>query len=227
MIEISAPAEAKRVRLEIRDEKTGEWDAVKTGHLPGSRAGKIYLEIPFDVDRSRVRVRWNSSDPLPYSFYEGRSKFGAREGDASSASAQFRTAELAFSAVADSAEVSDDGTDNVQESDVWRLSGDRLYFFNQMRGLQLVDLSQPNDPKVIARHRLPASGEQMYVTEDGDYAYLLARKSGQSWPYSSEVRVLKLDESEISEVARLDLDASYRESRMVGDKLYVLSEKWE
>ena len=134
---------------------------------------------------------------------------------------------MAMSAVADSAEVSDDGTDNVQESDVWRLSGDRLYFFNQMRGLQVVDLSQPNDPKVIARHRLPASGEQMYVTEEGDYAYLLARKSGQSWPYSSEVRVLKLDEPEISEVARLDLDASYRESRMVGDKLYVLSEKWE
>ena len=227
VIEVSAPTEAKRVRLEVRDKETGEWDATKTGHLPGSRAGKIYLEIPFDVDRNRVRVRWNSSDPLPYSFYEGRSKFGAREGDASSASAQFRTTELAFSAVADSAEASDDGTDNVQESDVWRLSGDRLYFFNQMRGLQVVDLSQPNDPKVIARHRLPASGEQMYVTEDGDYAYLLARKSGQNWPYSSEVRVLKLDDSEITEVARLDLDASYRESRMVGDKLYVLSEKWE
>ncbi|MBT3570158.1 MAG: hypothetical protein HN494_14995, partial [Opitutae bacterium] len=30
VIEISAPAEAKRVRLEIRDEDTGEWDAVKT-----------------------------------------------------------------------------------------------------------------------------------------------------------------------------------------------------
>ncbi|SVD26043.1 uncharacterized protein METZ01_LOCUS378897, partial [marine metagenome] len=78
-----------------------------------------------------------------------------------------------------------------------------------------------------ARHRLPASGEQMYVTGDGNHAFLLARKLGQGWPYSSEVRVLKLDDSEISEVARLDLDASYRESLMVGDKLYVLSEKWE
>ena len=34
VIEVSAPTEAKRVRLEVRDKETGEWDATKTGHLP-------------------------------------------------------------------------------------------------------------------------------------------------------------------------------------------------
>jgi len=228
VVEVSAPAEAKRVRLEVLDEDTGEWKVLKTGHLPDSAVGKVYLQVPREVERNKVRARWSGSDPFPYSFYEGRSRFGVREGDASSASEKFRTAEVAMMAVADdTTESTDDGTDNVQESDVWRLSGDRLFFFNQMRGLQVADLSDPAEPKVIARHRLPASGEQMYVSNDEKHAYLFARKPDQGWPYSSEVRVLKLDGTEISEVARLDLDASYRESRMVGDKLYVLCEKWE
>ncbi|SVD32717.1 uncharacterized protein METZ01_LOCUS385571, partial [marine metagenome] len=139
VVEVSTPTEAKRVRLEIRDGESGEWKALKTGHLPGSKAGKVYLQIPRDVDRSQIRARWSSSTPFPYSFYEGRSRFGTREGDASASSAQFRTAELAMAE--DDAGATDDGTEDVQESDVWSLSTDRLYFFNQMRGLQVVDLS--------------------------------------------------------------------------------------
>ncbi len=228
VVEVSAPLGAQRVRLEAFDDQTDEWETLVTGHLPDSTTGKLYLQIPRKLDRSQVRAKWSASAPFPYPFYEGRSRFSVREGDPSSASTQSRYTEVAFSEdAADTTDATDDGTENVEESDIWQLSGNKLYFFNQMRGLQVVDLSSPNNPEVIARHRLPASGEQMYLTEDGEHAYLLARKAGQDWPGSSEVRVLKLDDSEISEVARLDLDANYCESRMVGDFLYVLSEKWE
>ena len=61
----------------------------------------------------------------------------------------------------DTSTTTDNGTEKVQESDLWRVLGSKLFFFNQFRGLQLVDLSIPQDPKVLSRYRLPASGEQM------------------------------------------------------------------
>ena len=129
--------------------------------------------------------------------------------------------------VAESDTSTDNESSNVQESDLWRIIGDRLYYFNQMRGLQVIDLSFPDNPEVTARYRLPASGEQMYVTDNGRYAFLIVRKGHQLWPYQSEVRILKIDESQITEVDRLELGGHYKESRLIGDKLYLVSEKWE
>ena len=225
VLEVSAPTDAKRVRLEVLDQDTKNWTTVKTGHLPGSKAGKIYLQMPRDLDRNKLRVVWDRTDPFPYSFYQGRSRFGPRESDPSSVTAGLRSVE--FAVAEDATVTNDDATDNVQESDLWQLHDDKLFFFNTMRGLQAVDVSDPRMPEVFARYRLPASGEQMYVVNDGEHIILLARKPGQSWPQSSEVKVLSVEQGKISEVASLDLDASYRESRMVGDKLYVVSEKWE
>ena len=34
----------------------------------------------------------------------------------------------------------------VTESDIWEISGDTLYFFNQYRGLQVIDVSEPDAP---------------------------------------------------------------------------------
>ena len=71
--------------------------------------------------------------------------------------------------VAESDTSTDNESSNVQES-AFGNHRDRLYYFNQMRGLQVIDLSFPDNPEVSARYRLPASGEQMYVTDNGRYA---------------------------------------------------------
>ena len=46
--------------------------------------------------------------------------------------------------VTDSTETTDEiPSDTVQETDIWHWAGDFLYFFNQKRGLQIIDLIEP------------------------------------------------------------------------------------
>jgi len=62
----------------------------------------------------------------------------------------------------------------VVESDIWRLDGDTLYFFNQHRGLQIIDVSKP-DEAVLARYVESAGGgEQMYLLRS-NYVVLLTQ----------------------------------------------------
>ncbi|MHA3770091.1 beta-propeller domain-containing protein [Verrucomicrobiota bacterium sgz303538] len=69
----------------------------------------------------------------------------------------------------------------VVESDIWKVSGDRLYFFNQTRGLQIFDLENPDDPALEGTLRMPGSGDQMYLLGQ-EHAVLLTRKS-YAWDY--------------------------------------------
>ena len=68
----------------------------------------------------------------------------------------------------------------------------------------------------------------MYILENGKYAVLICRPAHQEWPdYHSEIRILKISENIISEIKRIDLHGYYMESRMVGDRLYLVAQKWE
>lgn len=43
------------------------------------------------------------------------------------------------------------------QTDIWKISGATAYFFNQLRGLQVIDLGTPSGPHLIASLRLPAA----------------------------------------------------------------------
>lgn len=225
-IEAIPPSSAKKVKLEFKNQESGEWEVQNTGHLPKYGTGKLYFKLPKDIARRNVRLKWSNTQTLPFSFFNGRSSFGLRGGNPIAFESQ-RIFATDSSLSQEISSTTDNGTEKVQESDLWRVLGSKLFFFNQFRGLQLVDLSIPQDPQVLSRYRLPASGEQMYVTEDGDYAFLITRKAQQGWPYESEIRILKVEKNLISEVTTIDLPGSYRESRLIDGKLYLLSEKWE
>ena len=49
------------------------------------------------------------------------------------------------------------------EADIWKTDGNTVYFFNQLRGLQILDVSNPADPRLTASLRLPAVGEDLYL----------------------------------------------------------------
>ena len=222
-IEAVPPLNAKKVRLEIKNPKTGDWDIQNTGHLPDLVNGKLYFQVPHDTDRSSIRLQWTDSRAFPFSFYQGRSTFEPKKGNLDSANLT-RLATVEDSTADPSTE---DGADQVEESDLWRIVGDRLFFFNQFRGLQIVDLSFPAEPRIIAQYRLPASGEEMYISQSGNYAYLITRKPHQPWPYHSQIKILKIDGEEITEANTIELSGTYRDSRLINDKMYVVSEKWE
>ena len=222
VVEVTPPASARRIRLEAKNPETGEWIPLRTGRVPADASGKLYLKIPRDLERSRTRLTWSKSSPLPYSYFSGRNRFGLRETkpypqgvNSLVPSVRLETADASSPA---------DATDQVQESDLWRFTGDKLYFYNQLRGLQVADLTHPNAPQVLARHRLPASGEQMYALNDGEYVALFARfidptRNGLS---SSKLRLLRIEKTQVTETAVVDLGGAYLDSRLVGKHLYVL-----
>lgn len=128
----------------------------------------------------------------------------------------------------------------VSESDIWRVEGDRLYFFNQLRGLQVFDIADPNAPVLLGQLREPNRGEQMYLL-DSDHVALLTRASyyfslanrpfslaaDASVPYdaaSGALVIAGVGAGKPTQLARLSYPGYFVESRLVGSILYIVSQ---
>lgn len=77
----------------------------------------------------------------------------------------------------------------VTESDIWKIAGDRLYFFNSARGLQVFDIANPDDPAMLGTLRMQGAGEEMYLLDPSHVVLLTnqTQKSGWSWSDGSLV----------------------------------------
>jgi hypothetical protein len=134
-------------------------------------------------------------------------------------------------------------TREVVESDIWRIEGDRLYYFNQLRGLQVFDISDPDAPVLLGQLREPNRGEQMYLL-DSDHVALLTRASSffslvkrplplskdasdAYDPGSGAIVIAKVSAGKPDEVARLPYAGFLVESRLVGSTLYLVSQVYE
>ncbi len=123
----------------------------------------------------------------------------------------------------------------VSESDIWQIAGDRLYFFNQLRGLQVFDIADPDAPVLLGQLREPNRGEQMYLL-DADHVALLTRPSyffafarnaaspADNQPGSGAVVIADVAAGKPEEVARLSYPGWFVESRIVGSVLYLVSQ---
>lgn len=132
--------------------------------------------------------------------------------------------------------VSAPATRDVVESDIWRVAGDRLYFFNELRGLQVFDVSNPDDPALLGQLRVPNHGEQMYLL-DSNHVALLTRPSNFLTIYSSmsganqslagsgsgAVVISDVSNGRPTEIGRVEYPGYLVESRLVGTALYVVS----
>lgn len=134
-------------------------------------------------------------------------------------------------------------TREVAESDIWRISGDRLYFFNQLRGLQIFDIADPDAPTLLGQLREPNRGEQMYLL-GGEHVALLTRasyafslanrpfslaKSGSTVydAASGAIVIAEVAEGKPVEVARLSYLGDLIESRLIGTALYLVSRVYD
>lgn len=131
----------------------------------------------------------------------------------------------------------------VAESDIWRLEGDRLYFFNQLRGLQVFDIENPDAPILLGQLREPNRGEQMYLF-NGDHVALLTRASyffslanrpfslakNSATAYdaaSGAIVIANVAAGKPGEVARVSYPGYLVESRLVGTALYLVSQVYD
>lgn len=189
----------------------GAW--VPVAVLPDDGVGGIIeFRTPNVGDLAMLRVRADATTPLPSSFYEGPDTFDV---EPASAISGFPYYAVALDATEGGVRAE---AREVVESDIWRLHGDTLFFFNQYRGLQVIDIADPDNAELLGTLHLPAAGEQMYLLSP-DYAVLLARTTCNY--DESEILIVSVREGDPTIVSRLPLQGSISESRLVGSVLYV------
>jgi len=122
----------------------------------------------------------------------------------------------------------------VEESDIYRFSGERLYVLNKYRGLFVFDVSDLDKP--IELGRVPLYGEpvEMYVRGDRVYAILtnyLEPYQGDDLPEGtisrvSDSRVVAIDLSnpeQPKQIGEVSLNGIISDSRLVGEVIYAIS----
>ena len=225
------PAGITRVTLESCRRVGGEaWTPRAVSRL-NKIGGEITFRLAQSADLEVLRIRADASESLPAVFYQGPTSFSPQP--VSGTGMQSLGAEDAKSAGGGAisfnngaAPASPDGQvpgRAVVESDIWKINGDTLYFFNQYRGLQVVDISQPDAPLVRGTLPLSAAGEQMYVLDE-THVVLLAR-DGCNWGAGAESRALVVETAggKPGIAASLLIPGTIQESRLIGTALYVAS----
>jgi hypothetical protein len=118
----------------------------------------------------------------------------------------------------------------VQETDLYRLDGNRLYYLNSYRGLMVFDVTNVDQPKLLGRSGIYGTPVQMFVNNGlavvvvADWYGLL--DNGQPF-HGSIVRGLDAtDPSNIKVVGEAKLGGWVQDTRIVGNVLYAVSEDY-
>src|SRR3989475_12985054 len=170
VVAVQVPAGIRRVTLECRSRLgAGSWEPRTVTRLDGS-VGLVTFRIPKAAGLEMLRVRADDREPLPGSFYSGTNSFAGQPVSSGGLTGVFDGPADARGADPAAGAPSRD----VVESDIWKVNGDTLYFFNQYRGLQVIDISAPDAAAVKGALEVPAPGEQMYLLAV-NHRVLLAR----------------------------------------------------
>lgn len=213
IVHATVPSGVLKLTLQGRSRVDGSaWSPRAVRRLDG-KGGTVQFEVDRTAELEILRLQASYSD-LPSAFFKGASSFVS-------------TADVGNRVVlfgpTDAGAGASDTVRQVVESDIWQIDGERLYFFNQYRGLQIVDVSDSGMPQILGEVSLPASGEQMYVM-GGHHAVLLARDGCNS--SSNHVVIVDVTNSVPTIVQSLPVAGWIQESRMVGTALYVASQNY-
>ncbi|MEO7733076.1 MAG: beta-propeller domain-containing protein [Kofleriaceae bacterium] len=121
-------------------------------------------------------------------------------------------------------------TRTVQETDLYRLEGNRLYYLNSYRGLMVFDVTDPDHPALLGRSAIFGDPVDMIVRNGvatvviGDW--FGAMEDGTPF-HGSIVRGLDAtDPSHIQVLGEAKLGGWVRDDRVVGDVIYAVSEDY-
>lgn len=236
LVEVEVPEGFRRITLESRTRlKVGAWIPRAVERFDGEGATHTF-RLKREEALEVLRVVGVDEEALPELFYGGQKSFSGpvNEGLVGGGGAgEFRDVAVAapgappVPAAAEGAGADAAVDREVVESDIWQVDGDRLYFFNQYRGLQVIDITNADLPVITGTLELPASGEQMYVVDENHVA-LLARDTCNYWGGDAESRVViaAVENGVPSIVSSVPVSGNIRESRLVGTALYLASQTY-
>ncbi len=118
----------------------------------------------------------------------------------------------------------------VEETDLYRLEGDRLYYLNAYRGLMVFDVSNVDAPQLLGRSPIYGSPVEM-VVHDGIASVVVSDwygTDGLGTPfYGSVVRGIDAtDPAHMKILGNARLGGWVRDTRVVGDVLYAVTEDY-
>ena len=229
-VSVLVPDGVQRVVLESTERGgVGGWVPRAVRRLDGTRQ-TLVIDLPSAAPHELLRVRADENDPLPAAFYSGRTNItplplanGGQMVIRGGGQIDFLTA----APTSNPPTVNDGAARTVVESDIWKVRGNRLYFFNQLRGLQSIDVTEPDAPKLLGTLPFPAAGEQIYVPDDGHVVLLLREDCRGNGYEGAAIVVVDVTGTQPGEVARLPVAGRLFESRMVGNALYVASQTYD
>ena len=161
---------------------------------------------------------------------------GQQTGGAHGASGGFATdsaADAGAAAAPAAASTTTSTTRTVQETDLYRLDGNTLYYLNSYRGLMVFDVTNVDHPKLLGRSAIFGSPVDMIV--DNGIATVIVGDwygtddNGNPF-YGSIVRGLDAtDPTNIKVLGDVKIRGDIQDSRVVGNVLYAVSEDfgWE
>ncbi|HSS00481.1 MAG TPA: beta-propeller domain-containing protein, partial [Kofleriaceae bacterium] len=116
----------------------------------------------------------------------------------------------------------------VEETDLYRLEGNRLYYLNSYRGLMVFDVADPDHPRLLGRSPIFGDPVDMIVRNGiavvviGDW---FGRMDDGTPFHGSIVRGLDAtDPANIQSIGEAKLGGWVRDDRVVGDVIYAVSE---
>jgi hypothetical protein len=220
MVEVSVPAGIRRVTVESRARfGAGAWSPAAVRQTDGT-AGTVSFRMSATRQSEMLRVRADPQQPLPDAFYRGTNSFLGPATNSTGLSVGGLPIGVLNGPTPSPA---GDSSRAVVESDIWELSGDTLYFFNQYRGLQVIDIKNPDAAFVRGTLALPAAGEQIYLA-DSNHVILLAANGCAYGSGDSQAIIVAVANGLPQVVTNLPIPGSILESRMVGTALYVASQ---
>jgi hypothetical protein len=240
-VRVEVPEGFDSVTLQRRTaQKKKPWITLSSETLNGA-AKEVVFTLRTPMTKPMLRVFGKQKGKLPSAFYTGTTNFlgetvvGQAGGNLTLGGTGGLSTTGAVSSLAaglpraDSASVSSDRT--VTESDIWKVDGDRLYFFNSYRGLQNIDISDVAAPALLGTLRMPAAGEDMYQLDSKHVAILKRTPKELGWTsgsptfdaasQSGEIVVCDVSTPEPTIVARVPYEGSIANSRLIGNALVI------
>ncbi|MEO5713555.1 MAG: beta-propeller domain-containing protein [Luteolibacter sp.] len=199
------------------------------------RPGPMSFDLPATGDAVKWRAviakkRVDVADrKFPASFYRGKNEFGPALSDTGGGVSPWLWRTTNLNDMALGGEVATPDTAAPVEADIWKIDGGRVYFFNQLRGLQVLDLADPKNPTLVASLRMPAVGQDLYLlpgTGKTRELALLTEDSSRRDGDSTRILIVEVGESQAKVRFSQNVPGHLADSRMVGNRLIVATTDW-
>lgn len=198
--------------------------------------GKMKFKLPTNSPFTRWRafgtpVRETISGPrdkFPTVFYKGKNKFSPIKSPSEMTTGWPWPQTFDFSKISMTEAVTPPPAvpavpEAPVEADIWKIEGNKVYFFNQLRGLQVLDMENPADPRLVASLRIPALGQDLYVlpgTSESKTLVLLTRSETGT---TTRINVVKVLENQAEILFTHDVPGTLADSRLLGNRLILAS----